>query len=356
MGDIWALLYIRCEEVKSSGLAISKVMRCHDEMSVSLLYKNKLRSCQRFSMKRTFVPIPFYIFVVGIGSDRLQDFIGKKTTNMITRTVPHIVQYQGSKRNLAPMILQYMPSKFNRLIEPFAGMAAITMAVSRQQRANRYWLNDLNAPLVRILHDAIETPDVLIAEYSKVWNEQLDYEGGSVAHFYKVRDDFNAGEKSAANMLYLLARCVKGSVRYSSAGMFNQSPDKRRQGTSPCTLARNVYKISACLKGKTDFSSKDYREILQQAVLGDLVYMDPPYQWVCSSRDNRYFSGIEFDDFVEAVDDLNRRGIDFMISYDGQCGEKRYGMDLPENLCLRKVLLNAGLSSQSVLLGKTIGR
>lgn len=38
--------------------------------------------------------------------------------------VPHIVQYQGSKRILAPQILQYMPNRFNRLIEPFSGMAA----------------------------------------------------------------------------------------------------------------------------------------------------------------------------------------------------------------------------------------
>lgn len=271
---------------------------------------------------------------------------------MITRTVPHIVQYQGSKRNLAPLILQYMPRKFNRLIEPFAGMAAITIAVSKQQRANQYSLNDLNAPLMGILREAIETPDVLVAEYSKVWKEQLVFEGGSVAHFYKVRDEFNAGDKSAANMLYLLARCVKGSVRYSSTGMFNQSPDKRRKGTSPTTLAKNVYQISSYLKGKTTFSSLDYREILKQAVPGDLVYMDPPYQGVCSSRDNRYYAGIEFDDFVGAVDELNSRGIDFMISYDGQCGEKQYGIDLPENLGLRKVLLNAGLSSQSVLLGR----
>ena len=271
---------------------------------------------------------------------------------MITRTVPLIVQYQGSKRNLAPQILQFMPRKFNRLIEPFAGMAAITIAVSKQQRANQYCLNDLNAPLVRILREAIETPDVLIAEYSKVWNEQLDFEGGSVAHFYKVRDEFNAGDKAAANMLYLLARCVKGSVRYSSTGMFNQSPDKRRMGTTPATLARNIYQISSYLKGKTTFSSFDYREVLKQAVPGDLVYMDPPYQGVCNTRDNRYYAGIEFNDFVGAIDELNIRGIDFMISYDGQCGKKQYGIDLPEELGLSKVLLNAGLSSQSVLLGR----
>lgn len=265
---------------------------------------------------------------------------------------PHIVQYQGSKRNLAPQILQYIPKRFNRLIEPFAGMAAITIAVAKQRRADHYLLNDLNEPLVNVLKECIKHPQRLIDDYTRVWSEQLTYQGGSVEHFYKVRNDFNKGNQSAANMLYLLARCVKGSVRYSSSGQFNQSPDKRRMGTNPKNLARNVFLISSYLKDKTEFSSVDYREVTRNARRGDVVYMDPPYQGVCSSRDNRYFSGIDFNDFVECVDDLNRRGIDFIISYDGTCGDKQYGIDLPEELGLRKIMLNAGLSSQSLLLGK----
>lgn len=267
-------------------------------------------------------------------------------------TTPHIVQYQGSKRNLAPQILRYIPQKFNRLIEPFAGMAAITIAVSSQNRADRYLLNDLNKPLVNILEESITNPQRLIDNYTKVWCEQLTFEGGSVEHFYKVREDFNKGNQCAANMLYLLARCVKGSVRYSSSGMFNQSPDKRRMGTNPKNLARNVYMISSLLKGKTEFMSNDYREVTKNAKPGDIVYMDPPYQGVCTSRDCRYFSGIDFNEFVDCVEDLNRRGIDFIISYDGTCGDKQYGHDLPVELGLKKVMLNAGLSSQSLLLGK----
>ena len=267
-------------------------------------------------------------------------------------TTPHIVQYQGSKRNLAPQILRYIPQKFNRLIEPFAGMAAITIAVSSQNRADRYLLNDLDKPLVNILEESITNPQRLIDNYTKVWCEQLTFEGGSVEHFYKVREDFNKGNQCAANMLYLLARCVKGSVRYSSSGMFNQSPDKRRMGTNPKNLARNVYMISSLLKGKTEFMSNDYREVTKNAKSGDIVYMDPPYQGVCTSRDCRYFSGIDFNEFVDCVEDLNRRGIDFIISYDGTCGDKQYGQDLPAELGLKKVMLNAGLSSQSLLLGK----
>ena len=105
-------------------------------------------------------------------------------------STPHIVQYQGSKRNLAPQILQYLPKRFNRLIEPFAGMAAITIAASKQRRANHYLLNDLNEPLINILRESITNPQKLIDDYTKVWSEQLTFIGGSVEHFYKVRNDY----------------------------------------------------------------------------------------------------------------------------------------------------------------------
>ncbi|NEN23891.1 DNA adenine methylase [Cryomorpha ignava] len=47
--------------------------------------------------------------------------------------------YQGSKRTLAPLILKYFPERVDRLIEPFAGSAAITIATAIKSKANKYW-------------------------------------------------------------------------------------------------------------------------------------------------------------------------------------------------------------------------
>ena len=47
----------------------------------------------------------------------------------MAKTVPHIVQYQGSKRILAPKILEYFPHRFARLIEPFSGMAGRFLSI-----------------------------------------------------------------------------------------------------------------------------------------------------------------------------------------------------------------------------------
>lgn len=265
---------------------------------------------------------------------------------------PHIVQYQGSKRKLAPQILQYMPEKFDRLIEPFSGMAAISIAAAMEHRADSYVINDLNKALVEILKEAIENPSQLAADYRRVWAEQFLYGDNHAEHFYVVRDRFNNGQETPANLLYLIARCVKGSVRYGGNGKFNQSPDKRRHGTNPDTLEHNISAISNLLKGKTSYFALDYRDVFEMAHPGDLVYLDPPYQGVTNVRDNRYFSGVPFDEFAEAVKILNHKQVDYLISYDGVCGGKEYGEDLPESLGCKKIMLNAGLSSQALLLGK----
>lgn len=199
---------------------------------------------------------------------------------------------------------------------------------------------------------AIENTGILINEYTKIWKGQFGYSEGHIEHFHYIRECFNIGERTAENMLYLLARCIKGSVRYGKNGNFNQSPDKRRHGTNPQNMAENIQAISSLLKNRTTFSTLDYRQVFEMAEPGDLIYMDPPYQGVSNKKDNRYFSGVSFDDFACSIEKLNHKGIDYVISYDGACGGKEYGAELPTSLNCAKFLLNAGLSTQATLLGK----
>jgi DNA adenine methylase len=264
------------------------------------------------------------------------------------KTIPHPIQYQGSKRNLASVILGYVPPKVGCLIEPFAGSAAISIAAAVRQLASSHLINDLNKPLVELLKLMVEHPVETAAFYEQTWQGQ---HGDSPAHYYQMRDRFNRTQDPRL-FLYLLARCVKGAVRYNADGLFNQSPDKRRMGTRPATMRSNILGVSSLLQGKSRFSSLDYRVVLDQAVVGDLVYMDPPYQGVCGERDSRYFSGIDHQEFVLALEGLNARGISYIVSYDGRRGNKTFGESLPSYLELSHVELDAGRSSQSTLLGR----
>ena len=267
---------------------------------------------------------------------------------MKTRTVPHPIPYQGSKRNLAADILRYFPQKFATLCEPFAGSAAITIAVAVNRLGQRYHINDLNKPLMELWRAIIETPERIASQYEALWKKQID----DPRSFYdKARDDFNRTGRPDL-FLYLLARCVKGSVRYNSQGEFNQSPDNRRQGMRPKTMRLQVLGASYYLKGKTTVTSVNYRDVLEKVTRADLVYMDPPYQGVCGNRDTRYLQSVQFCEFVEALDDLNQQGIRYLVSYDGRTGGKTFGKNLPEELNLTLIELYAGRSTQATLLGR----
>lgn len=262
--------------------------------------------------------------------------------------IPQPFQYQGSKRGLASEILHYFPQEPARLVEPFAGSAAISIAAAVRSKVKAFWLNDCNAPLANLLEVIICQPLELAKAYERIWREQ---EPDTIQHYNRVRDEFNLNQDPKL-FLYLLARCVKGAVRYNSEGLFNQSPDKRRRGTRPETMRHNIITVSQLLRGRTQVTARDYREVLEEVREDDVVYMDPPYQGVCGERDSRYFSGILFEEFVAALESLNKRHIRYLISYDGRTGGRTYGKPLPKNLHLQHIELEAGRSSQATLLGR----
>ncbi len=270
--------------------------------------------------------------------------------------VPHLVQYQGSKRNLAPVIAQYYPERFNRFIEPFSGTAAMSIFTAFHGKSNRFLINDLNYQVINLMEECIYNPDGLADSYKKIWQSQFDEGENSVDYYYKMRVRFNLlkDNPDPALTLFILARVAKGAVRYNHQGEMNQICDRRRYGTRPDTIRKNAYAISSLLKNKTTLFCKDYNDILAMAQPGDLVYMDPPYQGVGEGLSSRYIKSLEFDEFVESLKLLNERGIDFIVSYDGENDDGKFGKDLPEELELQHLLINAGRSAQGNLNGKKL--
>lgn len=261
--------------------------------------------------------------------------------------IPQPIPYQGSKRNIAQQIMRTFPKKFGSLIEPFAGSAAISVASAYYRKADRFYLNDLNQPLMGLLEEIINQPKRIADAYEKLWHAQL---GQERAYYDLIRDKFNRTHRPDY-FLYLLARCVKASVRYNADGDFNQSPDNRRKGRKPNSMRQEIFGVSRLLQGKTAVSSHDYKEILNVVSESDLVYMDPPYQGTSQNKDPRYYSGLDVTELIDFLAELNKYHIQFILSYDGRTDEKTYGIELPAHLRLHKMEISAGRSSQATLLG-----
>jgi DNA adenine methylase len=262
---------------------------------------------------------------------------------------PHPIPYQGSKRLLAPLILSFIPTgKFNALLEPFVGSGAVTLATAKKNLCKRFIVGDSLEPLCGIWQQIVNEPLSLSDQYAKIWHDQFP---DPIAFFNGVRQQFNA-DRSSSKLLFLLARCVKNAVRFNPKGDFNQSPDKRRLGTKPETMKAEIEAAHRLLRGRCEVRCGDYKTILEMATPQDVVYMDPPYQGTSEGRDSRYHKGVERSDLMFALEKLNLRGVPFILSYDGACGDKTYGEALPESLSLRRVLVDAGRSSQATLNGK----
>lgn len=263
-------------------------------------------------------------------------------------SVPHPIPYQGSKRRLATAILSHIPaSGYTRLVEPFAGSAAVTLAAAHRKLFSAYVIGDALEPLVRLWELVIHSPSQIADEYQALWQREREK---PIDAYYEIRHEFNA-DPSAARLLYLLARCVKNAVRFNPAGEFNQSPDKRRTGTRPEVMTAELLAAHKILRGKCQTVCGDFLSLFVTAEQGDFFYLDPPYQGTSGGRDQRYISGVSRDRMVEALTILNERHVPFILSYDGFCGNRNYGEPLPPKVA-RRILLDVGRSSQATLNGR----
>jgi DNA adenine methylase len=266
------------------------------------------------------------------------------------RRPPHPIPYQGSKRLLAPEILGIVEGHhFPRLIEPFAGAAAISLAAASAGLADQFLIGDSLVPLIGIWSSILGDHGSLAAEYEDIWTQQLIDPAG---HFALIRERFNR-DRDPASLLYLLARCVKNSPRFNRDGQFNQSADHRRHGMRPDKMRREISGAAVLLSGRTVALAGDFKQLLVEATPEDLVYMDPPYAGTTYGTDRRYHRGLLREELIAALCDLSKRGVPYLLSYDGKCGTRTYADPLPErDIGARRLELVAGRSAQATLAGR----
>lgn len=259
------------------------------------------------------------------------------------------IPYQGSKRALAPRICSLFRDGIETLYEPFAGSAAITLFAATHDLADQFVIGDGYAPLIDLWDLILNDPGLLSDRYSTVWKAQFDSES---EHFNLVRAEFNE-TKEPVLLLYLIARCVKNAVRFNRHGNFTQSVDKRRTGMKPDRVTRTVHAVSRLLKGKTKLFRGDFQKCCTAAGSNDLIYMDPPYQGTTYGRDKRYAAGLNREILITALHDFDNRCVPYVMSYDGQHGNKTYGEPLPSTVLADHLSLHAGRSSQATLSGRS---
>lgn len=250
-----------------------------------------------------------------------------------------VIKWSGSKRSQSAKIKSFFPESYGTYYEPFIGGGSMLYALTPE----RSICGDICKPLIDLWTEIRDNPEALAEGYRIRWT-RLQEEGYTA--YYEIRDDFNR-DRSPYDLMFLSRTCVNGLIRFNDKGEFNNSLHYSRKGINPDTLEIIITDWSDHIQN-TQFIADDYTVTTSSAKAGDIVYLDPPY----FHTKGRYFGTIDYEGFLEYLEDLNCRGIKYLLSFDGKRGEEDYTVDLPKELFKRHEFIPSGNSTFKKVIDK----
>ena len=225
-----------------------------------------------------------------------------------------VVKWVGGKRQLLDDLTPLFPKRITSYCEPFLGGGAVLFKL----QPDIAYVNDINSELIQMYEVIRDNVDELIALLGEHPNEE--------EHFYRVRDwdrDKKQYEQltevqKAARVIYLNKTCYNGLFRVNNAGEFNTPFGHYK---NPNIVNEPVLRAVSSYFGRAQvtFSSVDYARVLADVEKGTFVYLDPPYDPVSGTANFTSYAKGGFDRqeqirLRQCCDELNRRGIKFMLS------------------------------------------
>ena len=257
------------------------------------------------------------------------------------KTLSPLIKWSGSKRSQAYEIISYFPKRITTYFEPFLGGGSVLGTLSPTKAV----CGDICTPLIDIWNIAKTKPELLSIEYERRWS-QLQKEG--YLYYYKTRKSFNK-KQNPHDLLFISRSCVNGLIRFNRNRYFNNSFHHSRKGINPFRFKTIINAWSNIIRNY-EFLTQDYRELTILAKKGDFIYLDPPY----FNTRGRYFGGIDFAEFLNYLEELNKHDIKFAFSFDGKRGDKSFIAKIPKNIYKRHLLLHSGNASFNKLQNNKI--
>ncbi|MEQ5835863.1 Dam family site-specific DNA-(adenine-N6)-methyltransferase [Marinobacter sp. NFXS9] len=215
-----------------------------------------------------------------------------------------IIRWAGSKRKLVPLLLDNVPSTFDRYVEPFCGSACLFFSLKPKSAL----LSDINEELVNALNFLKSSRDAR-KELLKLPNTKEEY--------YRIRainPSTLSNSGRAIRFLYLNRYCFNGVYRTNKQGKFNVPRGTKTGGIPSSEVFDLAYETLKC----AEISSNDYKQTLSKLVEGDFAYIDPPYTKLGKFTGEYGLGSFDegnIEEFCEELRKLNSRGVKFLFSY-----------------------------------------
>ncbi len=238
----------------------------------------------------------------------------KKVVTNKSKLVAPVLKWLGGKRRLLNTLTPLLPQRVTTYCEPFVGGGALLFAL----QPSVAYVNDINADLINAYKVIKEDVESLIKVLQEFKNDADCFYSVRDWDRDKVRYSTLSDVQRAARMIYLNKTCYNGLYRVNSAGEFNASFANYRNPNivnAPALRAVSTYFNKAVIY----LTSTDFAEVLELLPKDTFVYLDPPYD---RGSNASYFTGYSTGGFTrddqvrlrESCDNLNKRGIKFMLS------------------------------------------
>lgn len=221
---------------------------------------------------------------------------------------PPFLRWAGSKRRLLPVLQSFWTAKHKRYVEPFAGSACLFFALNPPRAV----LGDLNPELVATYREVKYRLPAVLAELHKIPKN----DAGEYKRLRSTAPTELSASERAARFIYLNRYCFNGIYRTNVLGLFNVPFSGQRCGNFP---ADEVFAQCSRRLRAAAFVNGDFEKVLEKAVPGDLVYMDPPFavraRRVFRQYDPSTFTHEDIKRLRRWMEQLAKKRIAFVVSY-----------------------------------------
>lgn len=230
----------------------------------------------------------------------------KSKSNNYTRP---FLKWAGNKYRIIDRVKNILPEG-NRLVEPFAGSAAVFLNTDYK----KYLVTDTNPDLINLYNILKKDGDIFINKCKRYFTPRFNQE----KEYYKIREQFNKTAdpyKRAILFVYLNRHGYNGLCRYNRKGGYNVPFGSYKKPYFPEKEMLFFHKKAK----KAKFVISDYKSVIKSVKDGDVIYCDPPYVPLSSSANFTTYSagGFNMDEqqrLAELAEKTSTNGVPVLIS------------------------------------------
>ncbi len=247
-----------------------------------------------------------------------------------------LLKWVGNKQRFGHEIAGYFPADYRCYYEPFLGSGGVLGVMAPHTAV----ASDAFEPLIGIWQCLHDDPALLVEWYRERW-ERFSNAEDRVAAYEAIKADYNA-RPSSADLLFLSRSCYGGVVRFRRDG-YMSTPIGVHEPVGPTSFKARVAEWARRTAG-AQFVPMDYREAIDLAGPGDIVYCDPPY----TDTQKILYGAQAFNllDLCEHIAGAKARGAKVALSIDGtkRSGTHTVTLPIPDGLFEREAMVNCGVS------------